>query len=174
LSKPSPAYWMCRFCACLIDSLSRLSLMACKSQAYGSARSISNLSSWAQLEQYQSWAFGLSSAPANQALSHFGSAHLNQTLLARPSLVCNAPIKCLDWISDYNWCLVCLGQYSRHHKSQTGIVHCLVEWGIMDQLVFLRWRNRDMDRDGYRYLDSDVHSASAAPDIVCVAIIIIV
>ena len=62
---------------------------------------ISSLSFWAQLgssniklellgsawlEQYQIWAFGLSSAPANQASSHLGSVQLDQKLLARPSL----------------------------------------------------------------------------------------
>ena len=57
---------MCRFCACLIDSLSRLSLMARKIRAYGSARSISNLSFWAQL------------GSSNIKLEFLGSARLQQ------------------------------------------------------------------------------------------------
>ena len=60
---------MSRFCACLIDSLSRLRLMAWKIRAYGSARSKSNLSFWAQL------------GSSNFKLELLGSARLKQIKL---------------------------------------------------------------------------------------------
>ena len=76
---------MCRFCLCLIDSLSRLSLMAWKIRAYGS---ISNWNFWAQL------------GSSDIKLELMGSARLqqiklDQQLLARPSLAQTGSARCL-------------------------------------------------------------------------------